>query len=222
MNARPLLIVNTILIAGMAGASLWFAPSIAEDARLPMHWGLDGTVDGYGSKWEALLAMPLVAAGVTLLLIVLPYLDPRRKNIEQSGKLWNAAAISVVLFLAMLHAFLISNAIGQPVDMRNVIIPGVAGLFIILGNYLGKSRSNWFAGVRTPWTMSSDYSWEKTHRWTGRLFVAGGLATLAAWFLIDAKIAFIVMIASIGATTIAAFVMSYIFWKNDPNRAAGA
>lgn len=222
MNVKPLLIVNTILIAGMIGLSLWAAPTIAEDARLPIHWGLDGAVDGYGSKWEALLAMPLVAAGVTLLLLVLPYLDPRRQNIEQSAKFWNAAAISVVLFIAGLHAFLVSSAIGQPVDMRNVIIPGVAGLFIILGNYLGKSRSNWFAGVRTPWTMSSDYSWEKTHRWTGRLFVAAGLATLAAWFLIDAKIAFIVMIASVGATTIAAIVMSYIFWKNDPNRAAGA
>lgn len=221
MNVKPLLIVNTILIAAMVGLSLWAWPGIADDAQLPVHWNLDGVPDRFGSKTEALFAMPGVAAALTAIFLVLPYFDPRRKNLEQSAKLWNAAAIGAAALIAALHVMLVMTATGQAVEMRNFVVPGIAGLFILLGNYLGKTRSNWFAGVRTPWTLSSDYSWEKTHRWAGRLFVLTGLVTLAAWFLVDAQRAFYVMIAAITATVLISVVLSYIFWRNDPGRANG-
>jgi uncharacterized membrane protein len=218
MNVKPLLIANTILVAAMVGLSLWVAPGFAEDAQLPTHWGLDGVADGFSPKWQALLFLPGLSVLVTLFLVVLPAFDPRRQNLEQSAKLWNASAIATVLVLGCLHVFLILSATGHAVDIRDAVLPGIAGLFIVVGNYLGKTRSNWFAGIRTPWTLSSDYAWEKTHRWTGRLFVCAGLAIFAAWLLTDAKIALYVMIAATAATTLAALVMSYVFWRNDPDR----
>jgi uncharacterized membrane protein len=218
MNTKPLLFANSLLILAMLVVSAWIWPSLPDDARLPVHWNLDGEPDRYGSKVEALLAMPAIALLLTIVFLVLPYFDPRRKNLQQSAKLWNAAAIGTVLLIAAIHAFLVLSAIGQPVDVKSVLLPGIAGLFILLGNYLGKTRSNWFAGIRTPWTLSSDYAWEKTHRWAGRLFVLTGVVTLAAWFVADVKIATWVMIAAIVVTSLVSIVLSYIYWRNDPNR----
>lgn len=222
MNFRPMLIANGALVAFMAGVSAWFWNAIPEGAQIPVHWNLQGEVDRYGSKEEALLFVPLLALGITALMWFLPRLDPRRANIEASGKFWTAATVGVVAFMAYMHTLLALAASGMKIDIMSALIPGMAALFIALGNYLGKTRSNWFGGVRTPWTMSSDYSWEKTHRWTGRLFVVTGLAAIAVWLVADPWIAFIVMIGGVLGSVVAGIVMSYIFWRDDPDRQADA
>lgn len=222
MKVRPLLIVNTIVITAMIGLSLWISPTIPEDALLPTHWNIDGEPDGHSSKWMALVFLPALSVVITLVFLLAPYLDPRRENLRLSAKFWNAVAIGAVLLMAAIHAVMIANVLGHPVDIRNVILPGIGALFIVIGNYLGKTRPNWFGGVRTPWTMSSDYSWEKTHRWAGRLFVLAGLATIATWGFADGKIAFIVMISGAIIVSLIPIVLSYIFWRNDPDRATGA
>jgi immunity protein, SdpI family len=220
MNVKPLLFANTLLILAMVALTVWVWPTIPDGAQLPVHWGLDGKADRMGDKTEALLTLPIVAAGVTALFLVLPWIDPRRRNLEKSGKLWNAAAIGTVFIVAGAHLFLVLTATGQVHDIRNFLVPGIAGLFFVLGNYLGKTRSNWFLGVRTPWSLSSDYSWEKTHRWAGRLFVLTGIVTFAAWLLVDAATATIVMIGAILTTSLISIVLSYVYWRADPDRAS--
>ncbi len=222
MQVRPLLIVNAIVIAAMIGLSLWIWSTIPDDALLPTHWNIEGRPDGFSTKWMALSFMPALSAVITIIFLLTPYLDPRRANLQLSAKFWNATAIGVVLLMAAIHAVMVANAMGHPVDIRNVILPGMGALFIVIGNYLGKTRPNWFGGVRTPWTMSSDYSWEKTHRWAGRLFVLAGLATIAAWAFADGNVAFIVMIAGTIVASLIPIVLSYIFWRTDPDRATGA
>jgi uncharacterized membrane protein len=219
MNIKPLLVVNAVLVAAMLGMTLWVWPTIPESVQLPVHWNLEGQVDRYGSKAEALLAMPAIAVVITVIFALLWRLDPRRRNIEASGKMWNAIGIGVVAFLAYLHGFLVLNATGRSVDMAEHLIPAMSVLFVVIGNYLSKTRSNWFAGVRTPWTLSSEYSWSKTHRLGGRLFMASGLLTLAAWFALGAKVAVFVMIGALLVTTIVCVIASYLYWKNDPMRA---
>jgi uncharacterized membrane protein len=222
MNLRPMLSTNAALLAGMVGVSLWAWDQIPDGAQVALHFDLNGEPDRFGSKLEALTAMPIVLVAMTLLLYVLPWLDPRRANVEASAKFWNAIAIGVTLLLTYIHVLLVLTATGAAVKVGSAMVPAINVLFILLGNYLAKTRSNWFAGIRTPWTLSSEHSWEKTHRWTGRLFVASGLSGLAAWFVTDTETSLVVSLAALFATIIAAFVMSYVFWKNDPNRVAGA
>ena len=102
--------------------------------------------------------------------------------------------------------------------MPQLVSGGVSILLIAIGNMLGKARPNWFFGIRTPWTLSSDLAWDKTHRVTGRLMVIGGLVMLAAVVLLPVKFAFLILL--IGAIGPAAFgiVYSYIVWKSDPDR----
>ena len=96
----------------------------------------------------------------------------------------------------------------------------VAILLMVIGNYLSKTRSNFFAGVRTPWTLASDYAWERTHRLTARLFLALGAIMLVLSFSTSVRIAAYVFLALLVSVILAAVVMSYVFWRNDPDRHA--
>ena len=218
MNLKPILIVNGILIAGMIGLSAWSWQVIPDGAQVPLHWNIEGQVDRFGSKGEALLFLPGIAALLTLTFLFLPRIDPRRSNLEASGKLWTAAAIGVVALLAYVHVFIVMSAMGRAVDVSDYLIPGISALFIVLGNYLSKTRSNWFAGVRTPWSMSSEYSWSKTHQLASKLFMGTGVVTIVAWLAVGAKVAIFVMIATLVATSVISIVASYVYWKNDPAR----
>jgi uncharacterized membrane protein len=218
MNLRPMLAANSLLVLGMAGASAWAWSVIPDAARLPVHWNLHGEPDRFGGKEEVLVMMPLTAIAITAICWIVPYLDPRRANMAASAKFWNAAAIMVAALIAYVHGLLIWKATGHDLDIANALIPAMCLLFMGIGNYLGKTRSNWFGGIRTPWTMSSDYSWERTHRWTGRLFVVSGLAGLAAWLALDAEAAFVALLGGIAISVVCAVVMSYLYWRADPDR----
>lgn len=220
MNTRPLLIANTAIVAAMTALSVWAWKIVPEAAKIPLHWNIDGNPDRFGSKFEALLVMPGMALAITLLLVLLPNLDPRRSNVEASAKFWNATAISVALFLAYIHVLLVLGATGQRIDVLNGMIPALCLLFAVIGNYLSKTRSNWFAGIRTPWTLSSEYSWEKTHRWAGRLFVGSSLATAIAWLTVGPQWAIGVLVVSLLVTSLVTIALSYVFYKQDPDRAS--
>lgn len=218
MNFRPMLIVNGLLVAGMAAASAWGWKTIPDGTRVPIRWDLEGNPSAFAEKTEFLILLPAAALALTALFWLLPRFDPRRANLEASARFWNAGAISVAGLLAYLHVLLIANGSGYNIDILNALVPGLSFLFIGIGNYLGKTRSNWFGGVRTPWTMSSDYSWEKTHRWAGRMMVASGVAGIVAWFAIDARFAFLVLVGAIIASMVVSFALSYVFWRSDPTR----
>ena len=159
-----------------------------------------------------------MALAVTLLFWILPKLDPRRSNIELSGKFWNAIVISVVALLALLHTLIILQATGYKIDITNYMLPALSTLITIIGNYMSKTRANWFAGIRTPWTLSSDYSWSKTHRTGGILFMLSGFASLVAWLTLPTKLAFIFLTACVLAASLVSVVLSSWYWRQDPNR----
>jgi uncharacterized membrane protein len=219
MNLRPMLAVNGLLIVFMAAISAWGWQALPDGAMLPTRFDLEGNISQSTDKQTYLAMMPAIAFGLTVLFWVLPKLDPRRTNIEASSKFWNAASILSCGLLAYLHALIVANAAGYRIDLIGALIPGLSVMFIGLGNYLAKTRSNWFGGVRTPWSLSSEYSWERTHRWSGRLMVASGLASLVAWFVVDTKTAFFILIGLVIATAVISIVLSYVFWRADPNRA---
>ena len=92
-------------------------------------------------------------------------------------------------------------------------------LFIaVIGNVLGKARPNWFGGIRTPWTLSSDRSWDVTHRWAGRLFMLAGLASVPILWLTPVDTGWILMAVAIGVAALAPVVLSYFVWRNDAQR----
>ena len=87
-----------------------------------------------------------------------------------------------------------------------------------MGNYLGAVRSNFFFGVRTPWTLSSELSWERTNPLAGRLLVPLGLIValmaLAGWALAGLA----TFIALLVAAMPVAIAYSCRVWRDDPQR----
>lgn len=218
MNLRLPLSVSAILIAAMAAVSAWGWLALPEGARLASHWGMDGQVNGTMSKTTGLVMAPAVALGLALVLALVPRVEPRRGSIEASRKAFFALWIGGLIVLAVMHAAIVLAAMGFDTDVPGTLMVFVALMIAVAGNYLGKVRPNFFIGVRTPWTLSSDLSWEKSHRVMGRLFVFSAIAALATRFAISTQAGFIVLAATLTASALVGIVSSYVYWKHDPER----
>jgi uncharacterized membrane protein len=124
-----------------------------------------------------------------------------------------------MLLLGGLHLLAISVAMGADLDLTRIVLMGTGALFIVIGNYLPKVRSNFLMGIRTPWTLTSDRSWARTHRLGGRLFVLEGLILVVAGLLgIGGPVQVGLIIAGVAIIVGVAFVYSYIVWRDDPER----
>jgi uncharacterized membrane protein len=220
MSIRVPLIVSLLIVAAMAGLSAWAWPLVPDMARIAVHWGINGEANGFAGKREALTILPALALGMIVLLSAIPHVEPRRLNLASSTKLFRAAWIGGIVIVAIAHVGIVLGALHVAIDMPRFIFPAVALLFVVIGNYLGKTRSNFFAGIRTPWTLSSDYSWEKTHRLTGRLYALAGACSFVVSFAADATIAGSILLAGLLGATMIGILASYLYWRHDPARHA--
>ena len=221
MSIRLPLIMSLLLVAAMAALSAWAWNAIPPTAQIPIHWGMNGEANGFAGRDQALLMAPFLTLGLALLFAVIPRIEPRRFNLASSAKFYRAAWIGTLCLLAAIHTSAVLNAMHIGPNPREFVMPGAALLFIVIGNYLGKTRSNFFAGVRTPWTLTSDYSWEKTHRLTGRLFMLVGAAALLVAIVTGAKLAATTLVVGALAAALIGIVASYVYWRRDPLRHTG-
>jgi uncharacterized membrane protein len=120
----------------------------------------------------------------------------------------------VLVFLAAVHGVILAASAGYPVPMNRVLAIGVGVLLAVIGNVLTQARQNWFFGIRTPWTLSSERAWRETHRLGGRLMVAGGLFLVAIGVLAPGLLALGIMLGAV-APALVAVVYSYLVWKQD-------
>jgi uncharacterized membrane protein len=220
MKLRPLAIVVGGSVVAMLAISAWAWGRIPDDAQIPIHWGINGTADGYGPKWLGLLLTPALGLVLGGVFLVIPRLDPRRDHLVDSSSAWVAITGSLMLLLVVVHGAVIAAVLGATFDMGRVIGVGIGFLFAVIGNFLGKTRSNWFMGIRTPWTMSSERSWTKTHRLGGRLFLVVGLVSIALGLFSSAQVVFFALLPGIAVAALVPIVYSYFVWRDDPDRRA--
>jgi uncharacterized membrane protein len=91
----------------------------------------------------------------------------------------------------------------------------VGALFVVIGNVLPLARSNFMFGIRTPWTLSSDRVWVRTHRLGGYMMTAAGFVMIAAGLLLPAELSIMVVVAAVASAAIAPAVYSYLTWKRE-------
>ena len=218
MNIRTPLLISLLLIAGMAAAGYWAYLQLPTHSMVTVHWDAHGTPNRIMPKEVALFLLPVTAALVTALMAALPSIEPRRANLIASRKLYQTGWIGALLVMALAQTAIVMTALHHVFNVRASIVTGVSLLLIAGGNYFGKSRANFFAGIRTPWTLSSDYSWEKTHRLGGRLFVAAGMTSLLVLATDGVFFGLLMLLGTLFASLIATTAMSYVYWKRDPDR----
>ena len=202
-----------LVIAALAVAiSIWAYPSLPP--QVATHWDLRGTPDGFSSRLVAVAIGPLLIVGITLLFNVLPKFDPRRENYVKFLNTYWLFANTVTAFMLIIHAVVIATGLGYSVRVDRLMPLFIGLLFVVIGNYLARVEPNWFVGIRTPWTLSSDTVWRKTHRTGGWLMVLGGLALASGAFL-SAAMLLPLLIVTIAVVAVIPIVQSYILWKRE-------
>lgn len=199
-----------LLLIALSLAAGWFVyPHLPP--RIPVHWGLNGQPNGYGPPWMGAFFGGLLALGVYLLFAILPLVDPRRRNYESFRPFYRLLRWLVVLFLLLLGALTMSAGLGDHPPVKTIVPLGVSLLIVLIGNFLGKVKPNWFVGIRTPWTLSSEEVWRRTHRFAAPLWVAGGIAMLVSAFL-PGKAQVVAFFGVFTALVVLPILQSYILW----------
>ena len=184
---------------------------IAVYDRLPdqvaIHFDSQGNPDNYLSKALAVFGLPVVMALINLYINFRMNNDARVENASsflRSLSRWIVPLIAIVMIPVSL--FLAMDA-----EIRiPLIASAVAGVIIVIyGNFLPKCKYNYTIGIRLPWTLNSEYNWNKTNRFAGYIFVIGGLifivnAFLSLWYVSIAIIALLVILP---------FIYSYLLYR---------
>jgi len=174
MNRRYIFAILIIILE--IATSYYIGTKIPEGQKIPIHWNIRGEADGFAEKWTGFYIFPLINAVILLLMIFMPYFSVRWRNAsERFERIIPSITNIIVFFFALIHIYSMILATGWLEFRINLIFPIMGVMFILLGNIMPKIPSNFFAGFRTPWTLSSETVWRKTHRLGGFCFIAGGL-----------------------------------------------
>lgn len=204
-----------LLLAAMF-ALLAFSWSSAPE-RIPVHWNLRGDIDRYGTRFEGLALMPLVAVALYFLFRFLPSIDPRKSNYDAFRTAYDVIRHGTLALMAILYGLTIAILRGVAVDMALAVSLLVGSFFVVIGALFPSVRPNWFFGFRTPWTLSSDVAWARAQRVAGWTFMAAGVAiAVAGWLRTTASVIVVVSITLLGLAV--ATWVSYVAWRDDPAR----
>jgi uncharacterized membrane protein len=200
-----------IVAAILTGLLLW--------NRLPeqmaSHWNINDQVDDYMSKLSGVVMVPLIALGVFLLFLAVPSIDPLKANIAQFREQFNLFIVFVVAFMLYIYGLSLAWNLGfTGFRMSGAMLPAIGLLFIFIGFMLRQARRNFFIGIRTPWTLSSDTVWNETHRVGAVLFmISGALALLGGLF--GGTTAFWFMFAPTVGSTVFLLIYSYVLYRRE-------
>jgi len=150
--------------------------------KMAIHWNAKGNVDSYGSRFEGLFFLPFLLAGLFLLFMAIPKIDPMKYNIEDFRKYYDNFIVLFFIFLLSVYLWSILWNFGVEIRINAVIPVGVGILFFYVGILLENAKRNWFIGIRTPWTLSSEDVWNRTHKIGGKLFKVLGLVVIFGIF----------------------------------------
>lgn len=213
MTTRTTTIVVLIMLvaATLAGLLLW--------NRLPdqmaSHWNVNDQVDGTMSKFWGVFILPLITLAMLALFLVIPSIDPLKANIAQFREIFNVFIVLIVAFMIYIYALTLAWNLGYTsFKMSGAMLPAIGLLLIFAGFMMRQAKRNFFIGIRTPWTLSSDMVWKETHRIGAVLFmVSGALAFIGGFF--GGMTAFWLMFIPIIGSTIFLLVYSYVLYQRE-------
>lgn len=200
-----IIVLALIAIALIAGALLW--NQLPE--QMASHWGANDQVDNYMSKFWGVWMMPLVTLGMFGLFLLIPNIDPLKANVAKFRPTFNLFIALIAAFMLYMHGLTFVWNLGfQNFKMSAAMLPFMGILFIFIGYMLRQAKRNWFIGIRTPWTLSSDSVWDKTHQLGSVLFIASGVFAFLGAFFGGATAMWLTLIPVMGS---ALFLVIYSF-----------
>ena len=206
---KHLVAIILIFITGLAWAYAW--PNLPD--TMAVHWGMEG-VNGYASKFNAMLLLLGIMIFTYVLLTITPKIDPKKKNYDKFSKGYMIINYSVVVLLFLVNMLVIGVGLGYDIPMNSTPLILVGLLFIVIGNYLPQCKPNYFVGIKTPWTLSNEEVWRKTHRFSGKVFVVLGIIMILSVFVPVTWKSFVMVVVIIGAVRLT-MGYSYVAYKKE-------
>lgn len=179
----------------------------------PTHWNLQGQPDAFGPPWKLAFVVPGVAAGLMVLLAVLPILGPFRQNFERFRVTYGRMCTLVVAVILAFHAVFMADALGRHIAVGRSLAIICGAMFMVMGNWLGKIRRNFYVGIRTPWTLVNERVWEKTHRAGGKLMVCIGVVSIGLGLFANEQVCTIGFFSGLGVLVAWSLVYSFVVYR---------
>jgi uncharacterized membrane protein len=208
LSRREILTILVIVLL-FFGIGACFYPQMPE--RIASHWNAEGQADGSMSRFWGLFFLPFMMVGLLALLIVIPRIDPLAANIQEFRKYYFWFIILFEVFFLYIYLLSIAWNLGARFDMIQLMAPGFGVLIYYAGVLIGKAKRNWSIGIRTPWTLSNEKVWEKSHLIGGRLFKASGVIALLGLLLPQYAVFFVLIPVILAA--LASMVYSYFEYR---------
>jgi len=197
-----------ILVSLVAGALVY--PYLPD--QVPSHWNIRGEVDNYSSRLWGAYGIPLLNTGIYLLMLLLPLIDPRRDNYDKFFKTYQVLKLMIICFLTGIYVIIVLAAMGYNVSVDRLVTLGVSLLIIVIGNFMGKIRHNYFVGIKLPWTLANEDVWQKTHRMAGPLWVVAGFAGVVG-AIIGGQTAAVLLFGGLTVSVVVPAIYSYLLYR---------
>ncbi len=206
----PKLIITSLvtLIPVVVGLILW--DKLPD--QVPVHWNINGEVDDYATKTQAVFAMPLVLVAFQWICVLGTSLDPKKQNVND--KMFTLVLWIIPVISLLCNSMVYATALGHKISVEIIMPLFMGALFVVIGNYLPKCKQSYTVGIKLPWTLDDEENWNKTHRLAGFLWVISGIVIMATAFLGVFWIFFVLLIPMV----IIPFVYSYILYKKNKNK----
>src|SRR5690606_12164854 len=147
--------------------------------KVPIHLNIQGEIDRFGNKSELILIalMPLL---IYVIFSVVP-----KKKIKAMGKKYQKLKTLLILLISLLAVYILYLIKNQTFSNPNFIILSIGILYTIFGNYSKTIKSNYFIGIRTPWTLKNETVWKNTHILAGKLWFVGGIIIIISSLVVS-------------------------------------
>ena len=156
--------------------------------QVPMHWNVSGQVDRYDPKFPGLFFGPIFNIALYIVFLILPAIDPKGKNYARFAKVYQIIKVGTATFLTFIFMLVAAISLGVTINVMYAVIAPIILLFLIMGNFMGTIKPNYFVGIRLPWTLNNDEVWRLTHRLAGFVWVWASLLMLALIFVMPENI----------------------------------
>lgn len=179
--------------------------------KIPMHYDMAGNIDRWGSKYEQFI-FPVIILGLSFMWqCMISYFEKKSESGEdekqraEAGsniKILRLVAVAMAVMFGIMHIVSMYSAYIEAVNMKeqsvidiNVVVNILSAVvFIIVGNYMPKSKRNAVVGFRTKKSLSDDAVWRKTNRFAGITLMIAGLLIIIETLLVRGMLSTVLMV----------------------------
>lgn len=166
-------IISIVFVLVAVATGIWLYPQMP--STVATHFDAAGDANGWSPRWLAAFMPTFMELGLAILTWVLPLISPRKFGIKPFARVYEVVMLVIQGAVLVVGVCVALKGAGYHVPLATIGTLAIGVMLMVIGNYMGKLRKNFFIGIRTPWTLASDAVWERTHRMAGWLFMLAGL-----------------------------------------------